>query len=240
MQQRTWIRFTLAVAIAATIGACGRSGDMDSDGMADGMAMPMAPTEYTIVLKGSWTAANFPREYPTANAITGPHFSGLIGASHDTTYALFTEGTMPTPGLERLSEEGRHNPLDDEIRAAITAGGVGVLFESGPLRDFGDSLVAVVRVDSAHPMVSLVAMIAPSPDWFAGFLNVTLMENGAWVTSRTVELTAWDSGGDDGTTYKAADRDTNPKRVTSRNMSPHFVVDGTARPVGVVTISRRQ
>lgn len=126
-------------------------------------------------------------------------FSGLIGATHNDTYSLFNEGMMPTPGLERLSEEGKHDPLDAEIRAALAAGSVGALVETGPLRDFGDSLVTTVRVNSTHPMVSLVAMIAPSPDWFAGVRSVNLMENGAWVESRTLELRAYDSGGDDGT-----------------------------------------
>lgn len=36
--------------------------------------------------------------------------------------------------------------------------------ESGPLKDFSQTVTAEVMVDEAHPMVSLVAMIAPSPD----------------------------------------------------------------------------
>lgn len=65
------------------------------------------------------------------------------------------------------------------------------------------------------------------------------MENGAWVPSRTVSLHAYDSGGDDGITYKAADRDTNPKKPTSQAMTRHFVVNGVAVPVGTVTFTRK-
>jgi hypothetical protein len=200
---------------------------------------PMDAAEYTIVLKSRWTAQNFPLEYPAAGALTGPHFSGIIGATHDSSYAIFAEGTLPTPGLERLSEEGKHSPLDEEIRSAIASSKAGVLFESGPLRDFADSLVVSVKVDPAHPYLSLVAMVAPSPDWFTGVANVNLMENGAWAASRTLDLSAYDSGGDDGTTYKAPDKDNNPKKPTTKNMSKHFVMNGQPMPVGTVTITRK-
>ena len=107
------------------------------------------------------------------------------------------------------------------------------------MRDFKDSLVATVLVDADHPLVSLVAMVAPSPDWFTGVADVNLMENGAWAASRTVELWAYDSGGDDGVTYKAPDKDTNPKKPTSRETSRHFAPNGAALPVGTVTITRK-
>jgi hypothetical protein len=230
----------VAVSLVAAI-ACNKD-DMAGDAMHDtamGAVVGLAPAEYTVVLKSSWTKANHPFEYPAAGAISGPHFSGVIGASHDATYSLFSDGALPTPGLERLSEEGKHDPLDAEIRAAVTAGTAGALFESGPLRDFADSIVTTVKVDERHPFVSVVAMVAPSPDWFTGAANVNLVENGGWVQSRTIELLAWDSGGDDGATYKAADKDNTPKKPTSKAMTPHFVVNGVAVPVGSVTFIKK-
>jgi hypothetical protein len=228
---------SLAVAMLVLVGCSKKESPAMQDSTAMGMAM--APTEYTVVVKSSWTPANHPFEYPAAGALTGPHFSGVIGASHSASYSIFSEGTPPTPGLERLSEEGKHDPLDAEIRTAITAGTAGTLFESGPLRDFKDSLVTSVKVDDAHPMVSLVAMVAPSPDWFTGVANVNLMENGAWMPSKTIDLIAYDSGGDDGTTYKAPDKDTNPKKPTSKAATQHFVVNGVTMPVGSVTFIRK-
>ena len=114
-----------------------------------------------------------------------------------------------------------------------------MLFESDALRDFKDSLVVSVRVDAEHPLLSLVAMIAPSPDWFTGVANVDLRENGEWVASKTLELWAYDSGGDDGSTYKAPDNDNNPKQPISRTVSRHFAPRGTPMPVGMVTITRK-
>ena len=199
---------------------------------------PMGGADYTIVVKSTWTVATHPFEYPAPGVLTGPHFSGLIGTAHNAGYQIFSEGTSPTPGLEHLSEEGKHTPLDEEIRAAIAAGNAGMLVETDALRNFNDSLVATIHVDSLHPLVSMVMMVAPSPDWFTGISNVNLMENGQWVSSRRFDLIGWDSGGDDGTTYKAPEMDTSPKKPTSRAMTPHFVINGVDVPVGSLTLTR--
>ena len=231
---------TLAIPLVAlAILACSKEEMPATEDSSKMAGMVMGPAEYTVVVKSTWTKENHPFEYPSANPISGPHFSGVIGAAHNASYSIFAEGTSPTPGLERLSEQGKHDPLDAEINAATAAGTAGPLFETGPLREFTDSLVGTVRVDSAHPMVSLVMMVAPSPDWFTGVSNVNMMENGMWVGTKTLELLAYDSGGDDGTTYKASDKDTNPKKPTSKASTPHFVVNGVAVPVGSVTFIKK-
>ena len=162
----------------------------------------------------------------------------LIGASHNTRYSIFAIGRKPTRGLERLSEEGKHSPLNDEIQAAIDAGNALMKFETGGLKDWHDSMVTTVQVDPAHPLISVVNMIAPSPDWFTGAANVNMFENGGWVKRRTLTLSAYDSGGDDGTSYKSADRDTNPKKATTRNTNRHFLPHGKARSVATLTLVR--
>lgn len=200
---------------------------------------PMAETaQYSVTFTRLWTDQTHPFEYPEAGVLTGPHFSGLIGATHGNDYAIFKEGTPPTPGLEKLSEEGKHSPLDQEIKDAIAAGKAGALFETGPIRDASKTEAVTVTVSSQFPMVSAVAMIAPSPDWFAGVVDVNLIEGGQWVSSKTVDLAAYDSGGDDGTTYKAADKDNNPKKPTATASAPHFVVNGNRPPVGRLVFTK--
>lgn len=194
----------------------------------------LGPAEYTVVVKSRWTKAEHPLEYPAT-----AHFSGVIGTNHTADYSIFKIGTPPTPGLENLSEMGKHTPLDAEIKSAIAAGKAGTLFETAALKNFKDSIVTTIKVDDAHPLVSLVMMVAPSPDWFTGVRDVDLRENGAWTASRTLDLLAHDSGGDDGTTYMAPDKDTNPKKSTSQAMTPHFVINGQVVPVGSVTFTKK-
>ena len=245
MKRTTAVRCaTLSAAIAVLV-SCSKTDQAAttdtgaSAAVVDSAAPPAAPAklgpaEYTVVVKSRWTKAEHPLEWPS-----DAHFSGIIGANHTPAYSIFTVGTPPTPGLENLSEQGKHTPLDAEIRAAIASGSAGALFESGPLRNFSDSIVTSVKVDDAFPLVSLVMMVAPSPDWFTGVKDVDLRENGAWAQSKTLDLVAFDSGGDDGTTYKAPDRDTNPKKPTSQAATPHFVINGTVVPVGTITFTRK-
>jgi hypothetical protein len=202
-------------------------------------ARPTTPgaVRYAVTFTPTWTAQSHPMEYPKAGLLTGPHFSGLIGAAHRADYKLIKEGMAPSAGLEKLSEEGKHSPLDEEIRAAMQAGRTTSLFETGPIKDFSQPAKADVTVDEAHPMVSFVAMIAPSPDWFAG-ASVDLMEGGNWVEAKEVEVFAYDSGGDTGATYEASDADANPKQPTMLSAAPHFMKDGQRIPVGRVAFRR--
>jgi hypothetical protein len=217
-----------------------RGGDaMASDAS---MAADAGPARYQIIFSSRWTEKDHPLEYPGPKyaGLSVAHFSPLIGASHKPGYALFAEGSAPSPGLENLSEAGKHAPLDAEINGAMGSGAVLALVEAAdPLKDHSKTEMAEVAVDGAHPDVSLVAMIAPSPDWFAGIKDVNLLENGQWVGEKTVELLPFDSGGDDGTTYRADDADTHPKKPTSSLAgNPHFTYDGKLLPVASVTFKR--
>jgi len=96
-------------------GACSKKEQKGSaEAQRSGAAMPKGPAEYTVVLKSTWTSKTHPFQYPK-----GAHFSGLIGASHNASYSIFALGRRPTPGLERLSEEGKHSRLEDETNVEI-------------------------------------------------------------------------------------------------------------------------
>ncbi len=193
-----------------------------------------SPAHYKVTFDGTWSAETHPLEYPA-----GAHFSGLVGATHNGDFAIFKEGGIATAGLERLAEMGAHKPLDDEIRAAIETGKAGVLFEGQPIFGPPGQADSAFDIDEQHPMVSLVAMIAPSPDWFAGAANVSLLDNGAWVARKTVPLYAWDAGTDDGITYRAPDADSQPRGPVILNKSLHFNVNGERRAVATVTFTKQ-
>ena len=101
---------------------------------------------YTVTFDGTWSAATHPLEYPQ-----GAHFSGLVGATHNGEYAIFRERGIATPGLEALSERGAHNPLDDEIRAAIMAGKAGALFQGAAIFGPPGHATAQFQIDERFP-----------------------------------------------------------------------------------------
>jgi hypothetical protein len=199
--------------------------------MAQGAAAGSMSTTYAVTFDGSWSMATHPLEFPE-----GAHFSGLIGATHNDNYAIFVDGGKATEGLENLAEGGRHSPLDKEIKAALAAGSAGALIETGSIKPVPGKVATTFEVDEEHSNVSIVAMIAPSPDWFVG-VSADLMENGHWVAEKTVTVFAWDAGTDVGTTYKAPDANSSEK-IASNN-ARHFQKDGQAVPVGTFTFVRQ-
>jgi Spondin_N len=194
-----------------------------------------APVRYQVVFERTWSAETHPQDFPLLG-----HFSPVIGVTHNGSYEPFRAGATATAGLEHLCEEGNHQPLDGEIRSAVANGDAGALIETAePLRSVPGKATASFEIDAAHPMVSIAAMIAPSPDWCAIAADVALFENGAWVARKTVVLEAWDAGTDSASSYRALDADAQPRTPIRLNELPYFVKDGKRVPVGSVTFTRQ-
>jgi hypothetical protein len=215
----------LPALFLASLGTHGaRATDMEGD----------ASARYRVVFQRTWSEATHPQDFPLL-----AHFSPVIGVTHDEGFELFAAGAAPTPGIEKLCEEGKHQPLDAEIHSAMEAGHVGALIETGePIRSAPGEGVAEFEIDAAHPRVSIAAMIAPSPDWCAVAPDVSLMQDGRFVAERSVDLYAWDAGTDGATSYRAFDADMQPRGTLQPNPSPYFTRDGAPTPVGRVTFVR--
>jgi hypothetical protein len=199
------------------------------------MASADAPVRYQVTFTRTWSAETHPQDFPLL-----AHFSPVIGSTHNGSYELFPVGKTATAGLEHLCEEGKHQPLDGEIQAAIAKGAAGALIETAdPLRSVPGQAETKFTIDPSHPRVSIAAMIAPSPDWCAIAADVELLEGGEWVAQKTVVLEAWDAGTDSATSYRALDDDTQPRAAIQLNALPYFVKDGKRVPVGRVTFVRQ-
>lgn len=192
------------------------------------------PATYRVVFERTWSAQTHPQDFPYL-----AHFSPVIGVTHGDGFDPFHAGGMASPGIEQLCEEGKHQPLDAEIRAAIAKGTAGALIETpDPLRSVPGEAVTSFQIDPMHPKVSIAAMIAPSPDWCAIAADVELMQDGQWVPEKTLILEAWDVGTDSATSYRALDDDTQPRGPIQLNALPYFVKGGARVPVGKVTFTR--
>jgi hypothetical protein len=190
---------------------------------------------YDVTFERTWSKQTHPKDFPLF-----AHFSPVIGVTHNGSYDPFKSGATASPGIEKLCEEGKHQPLDAEIRAAIQHGEAGALIETpDPIRDAPGKAMTSFEIDSAHPMVSIAAMIAPSPDWCAIAADVSLQENGQWVASKTIILYAWDVGTDSATSYRALDADMQPRGPIQPNESPYFSMNGKQTSVGTVTFVRK-
>ena len=155
---------------------------------------------YQVRFEADWSALTHPDAYP-ANA----HFSALIGATHRAGADLWRPGELASPGIERMAEVGGTSTLASEAQALIALGRAGSVIQGGGALSPGSATISQVPVSEAFPMVSLVTMVAPSPDWFVGVHGLPLIANGQWRESFHVDLPAWDAGTDHGATFVAAD-----------------------------------
>ncbi len=168
---------------------------------------------YKIEFISNWSSTAHPTDYPTGSA----HWSPLIGTTHKDATPFFQLGILASDGVEQVAETGGTSTITQEINAIIGNGNAYEVIEgSGLGTGPGTITINDVNVDADFPYISLITMIAPSPDWVAQINNEKLTENnGDWKTSISVDVYATDAGTDNGTTYTSANDDTNP----AENMS---------------------
>jgi len=187
--------------------------------------------EYEVTFESTWSAATHPYNFPT-----NPHFSGLIGATHDSTVVFWKEGELASAGIKNVAEKGSKNPFDNEINAAIAADTAFTKLSGGGIGTSPGSVSLTFQVSNEYPLVTLVSMIAPSPDWFVGVSGLSLYENGEWVSEKVVDLYLYDAGTDSGTDFTSRDEATTPPVVITR--IDESVLAGSSVPYGTFTFTR--
>jgi hypothetical protein len=200
------------------------------------MALPssaVTPTaEYLITFEATWSAATHPTSFPP-----GPHFSSLIGTLHNDEVGFWQPGGLASPGIEAMAESGSTSPLDNEIGVAVTAGDALGVVGAGGIASPGQRTLTVVATQ-AFSNLTLVSMLAPSPDWFIGVSGLPLLgpgPGGDWVNETVIELHTYDAGTDSGLIYTSLNDDTNPAEAIALITTSPF--DGGV-PVGTFTITR--
>lgn len=187
-------------------------------------------TEYQVTFESTWSAQTHPFEFP-ANA----HFSGLIGGTHTNLVTFWLPGAQASSGIQYMAEQGSKTQLMQEVQAAIGAGTANAVLSGGGLGTSPGTVSLTFTVDAAFPLVTLVSMLAPSPDWFVGVRGLSLRENGAWIPHVVVDLALHDAGTDDGTSYASPNQPSVPHVPIAENTTGAFAA---SNHVGTFTFVR--
>ena len=195
---------------------------------------PPAPTtvRYRVVFDALWSQATHPQDYPG-----NPHFSPLIGATHSPAVRFWADGAIASDGIKRMAEQGFTAPLDAHVNDAIAAGTARALILGGRIQLSPASVSVEFEIHQSHSQLTLVTMVAPSPDWFIGVGGLPLFADGRWVESMTVDLRPWDAGTDAGRSYESPDAPVNPRQPIALLTSPPVGVNGVAAPMGRFVIT---
>ena len=189
---------------------------------------PAAAT-YEVTFQGNWTTASTPD-----GVVGGAHFTTLIGAVHNDGVTFWRSGGRASRGVEIVAERGVTPPFQSEIDASPHAAAVIKQSIGG-----GGTASATFLIDvtSDHPLVTLLSMIGPSPDWFVGISGRPLLDaSGQWLEQDEVDLFPYDAGTEEGTEFSLDNAATDPQGViTSIRGTGKFSNERMARLTFVLT-----
>jgi len=185
---------------------------------------------YDVVFESVWSAATHPTDFPS-----NPHFSGLIGGTHASGVTFWAAGSTTSLGMRDMAERGSKGFLTSEVEAAIQAGSAAALLSGGGISPSPGSVQVAFSITVQHPLLTLVSMIAPSPDWFVGVSGLALFEEGVWADEVVVQLLAYDDGTDSGTTFTSGNAVTDPASAIARLETSPFA---TSVLMGTFTFTR--
>ena len=200
---------SVSIAVLLLCAACAM-GDMETE------------ARYRVTFSATWSAETHPTNFPN-----NPHFSGLVGATHLGDVRLWQRGEIASDGIELMAETGGKSELLHEIEHLIEDGEAYGELSGGGLSTSPSMVRLEFDAVSTHPYVTLVSMLAPSPDWFVGVSALPLMKDGAWRERVEVDLRLYDAGTDDGEVFNPddGDDDTDPAEPIARLTSDEADTD---------------
>lgn len=113
----------------------------------------------------------------------------VAGRTHDSTYTLYRLGERLSTGARLYVETGRADGLDTDGDSPNSLHS----FTGPPIPQGEGTSVTRAFLDGNHTLISIMARINPSPDWFVGVDSFQLCVEGNWVDTVTVEVIIFDT-----------------------------------------------
>lgn len=189
---------------------------------------------YQVVFESNWSQSTHP--HPSGNIPSNAHWSKLVGATHNDQVTFLAMGEISSPGIEDVAELGSNSVFFSEVNTAINNGTTYALIDGPGLNSgLGSITIDEITTTNEFPLLSLVSMIAPSPDWMVAINSISLLDaDENWIDELTLDLYPYDAGTDNGTDYTSSNMDTNPKEPIS---SIQGVLPFSSEKMGTITIS---
>ncbi|OAD58111.1 Spondin-2 [Eufriesea mexicana] len=185
-------------------------------GLSNSDPMEPVPRNFSAKIPLPLSPSTHPPSAPPSISVHATSTANFRRRTHDSTYTLYRLGERLSTGLRLYVETGRTDGLDADGDSPNSLHS----FTGPPVPQGEGTSVARAFLDGNHTLISIMARINPSPDWFVGVDSFQLCVEGNWVDTVTVELDPLDGGTDNGFTFTAANWPTQPQgiayRITSR------------------------
>jgi hypothetical protein len=190
------------------------------------------PVRYNVEFDSTWSEETHPDDFPA-----DPHYSPPVGAGHNHLAVFWQVGGLATVGLQDVAEYGANGIFISEILAEAAAGNASTDIAEGTVFSSPDTINFDLIMSRSFPKITIVSMIAYSPDWFTGSNGLDLLADGAWRDNVPHTLLAYDAGTDSGSTYLAPDLPTVPHEPIYLITTPPLAPGGVITPVGTMTFT---
>lgn len=190
------------------------------------------PVEYRVSVQNLWGVDTHPTDYPSS-----PRLEPFLAISHRPNTEIFSLSLPAMEGIKTMAETGIMVRLEEEVD--ILRGGDLALDRSlGDRLVFFETSAVFLGFNETHTYFTLLARIAPSPDWFISAYRINLKPNGEWVDTLVIYPDAYDAGTDFSQTFTGDAIPANPRQLVSLITTVPLAYNGTVPPLAKITLER--
>lgn len=164
------------------------------------------------------------------------HWSDLVGATHKTEDVFFKLGETASLGIKNVAELGNNVAFNNEVNNAINSNEANQFLQQNfsPFAAISSATLSDIQVTEEFHLITLISMVAPSPDWFIAINSLELRNtaNTAWKDSFTLPVFVYDAGTDDGSDYTSPNSANSPVAIFKINGVP---INGNE--IGTLTVT---
>ena len=147
--------------------------------------------EYKITVTGLWDASSHPdgpTSFPGSN-----HFTSFATIIHNSSVSFWSAGTKASSGIENVAELGVTSQLRSE--ANPSAANVFAFHTPSGISPAKGTKAYNIKAKDTHSLITMISMIAPSPDWFIGIHDLDLQDSqDRWHSCLEQDLIGYDAG----------------------------------------------
>jgi len=158
---------------------------------------------YRFTFQSTWSAQTHPTSFPA-----NPQFSPFVGGLHSPGVSFWGVGQLAPYGLEQLATTGNTFPFFQMVGQTIIFGTPSVGLSYGNALSSSPGTVSY-EFTTTRAMLTMVARLEPSPDWFVG-VNDVILAGPSWSDTQVLPAIVYDAGVDDGTSYGSPSAPSNP------------------------------
>lgn len=193
---------------------------------------------YNVIFTSTWNATEHTNSMDM-NLPGSAHWSKLVGVNHNNNASFFEVGQMASLGIEMIAESG----INDEFRLNDVQNAINALdaeqYIEGPSLSTATGTITIsgIEVSEDYPLLTLLSMVAPSPDWFIGLNSLELLDSsGNWKSSISIPMSyVYDAGTDTGSNYTSSNTDSNLP-ISVFDMS-NTIEPFNGNPIGFIDIA---